>query len=145
MNRSICWSSPTTPERILAAVTGSPGVWPIAPVAEWQGHSLRYPLGVYDLEELTGHPFNLEAYRSVRQFMFIGDQDENDAVDVENQAYLSSLFGVTPVERWPYAEEIYSTAGADVRFLLESGVGHSISSETWQEHINFFRDVIAAE
>jgi pimeloyl-ACP methyl ester carboxylesterase len=131
------------PERILAAAIGSPGGWPIAPVAEWQGKPLNYPLGINDLQALTGQAFDTVQYRSVRQFFFLGDQDDNDAVDWENQAYLSNLFGSTPVERWPHAEEIYHRVNADVRFVLEPGVGHTVSAKTWKDQIEFFAEAIA--
>lgn len=133
------------PDRVLAAAVGSPGGWPIAPVAEWQGHELSYPLGVHDIEALTGSPFDLEAYRSVSQLLYIGEQDENDAVDAENRAYVAELFGDTPVERWPHAEKIYRSVGADVEFLIEPGVGHTIGSETWRYQIAFFEKAMVAD
>jgi len=46
------------PERVKAATAGSGGC-PMVPVSEWNGHTLRYPVGVSDLELLTGNPFNL--------------------------------------------------------------------------------------
>lgn len=133
------------PDRVLAAAIGSPGGWPIAPLAEWQGHTLDYPLGVNDLQALAGRPFDLEAYRGVPHLFFLGDQDDNDAVDVENLDTLSGMFGTTPVERWPHAAEFYRAAGADAEFRLTPGVGHTIDSETWRYQIQFLADAMAAD
>lgn len=133
------------PDRILAAAIGSPGGWPIAPLAEWQGNALNYPLGVNNLQELTGQLFDLETYRAVTQLFFMGDQDGDDAVNAENLQYLSDMFGATPVERWPYAEEIYRAAGANVEFRLVPGIGHTIDSETWRYQIEFLAAAIAAD
>ncbi len=133
------------PDRVLAAAIGSPGGWPSAPLAEWQGNTLNYPLGVNDLQELTGQPFDLETYRGVPHLFFLGDQDDNDAVDAENRAYLSGMFGATPVERWSHAIEIYRAAGADAEFRLTPGVGHVIDAETWRYQIQFLADALAAD
>jgi pimeloyl-ACP methyl ester carboxylesterase len=133
------------PDRILAAAIGSPGGWPVAPVASWDGNTLNYPLGVNDLMTLTGQPFDLASYQDVRQLFYLGIEDDNDAVDAENRPYLSQLFGSTPVERWPYAEEIYHTTGADVEFRMDDGVGHTISSELWRYQITFFKEAMAAD
>lgn len=133
------------PDRVLAAAIGSPGGWPVAPVAAWEGNALNYPLGVSDLKEITGQDFDLETYRGIRQLYYIGDQDDNDAVDRENRPYLDRLFGSTPVERWPHAEQIYTSVSADAQFILEMGVGHTISSEAWRRQIEFFSNAIAAD
>lgn len=132
------------PEHVLAAAIGSPGGWPIAPLEAWEGHALDYPLGVHDLEALTGRPFDLAAYRATPHLFYLGDQDDNDAVDAENYAYLSALFGATPVERWPDAEVLYRSAGADAEFRLDPGVGHTIGPETRRYMIDFFAGAIAA-
>ena len=133
------------PERVLASSIGSPGGWPMAPVEEWQGTVLEYPLGTHGIEQLTGRPFDFQAFRSVRQFFFIGDQDDDDAVDQESFPFMAEMFGSTPLERWPYAEQLYRSAGADARFITVSGMGHGIDTQTWRAQIDFFRDAIAAD
>src|SRR5262249_49789076 len=42
------------PDRVRGAAIGSPGGWPIAPMSTYAGHTLRYPVGVGDLETLVG-------------------------------------------------------------------------------------------
>jgi pimeloyl-ACP methyl ester carboxylesterase len=42
------------PDRVKAASFGSGGSYPIVPVAQWKGKTLRYPVGIADLEALTG-------------------------------------------------------------------------------------------
>ncbi len=54
------------PQRVLAAAAGSPGGWPIAPVRVDQGDHLSYPVGIDDVEVLTGQPIDLAALRDVR-------------------------------------------------------------------------------
>lgn len=44
------------PERVFAAAVGGPDGWPIAPVRADQGEMLPYPVGIADIEELSGSP-----------------------------------------------------------------------------------------
>lgn len=135
------------PERVKAVAAGSPGGWPIAPVAAIAGETLPYPAGVADLEQLTGRPFDLDTWRAVPQLLVMGDLDDNDGLDfgdgwdAEDAARVDRLFGTTPLERWDDAERLYREAGADARFLLVPGVGHD--RRALQEHTTaFFRDVL---
>lgn len=135
------------PDRVRGVAAGSPGGWPIAPVAMVEGESLPYPAGVADLEELTGEPFDLEAWRTVPQLVVMGDQDDNDGLDFGDgwdepaAARVDRLFGDTPMLRWPHAERLYRATGADVRFLLVAGVGHD--RRALQQHTTaFFRELL---
>jgi len=133
------------PEKVLAVAAGSPGGWPIAPASEWKGKTLRYPVGIADLEALTGRAFDLEAFSRVPILIFMGDRDENDSVpfgdgyDEEDRDLVFETFGRTPVERWPASEETYRAAGTSARFRLDPGVGHEVSDETEQAVRDFLR------
>jgi len=139
------------PDRVLGAAIGSPGGWPIAPVREWQGRSLRYPVGVADLEALTGESFDLDSFRQVPLFFFLGDRDENDSVtfpdsyDDEDRALMIPLFGATPVERWDDADAIYASIGARAEFHLYPGVGHTMTMKEFLDLRDFFTMVLAEE
>jgi len=139
------------PDRILAAAIGSPGGWPIAPVAEWGGRALRYPVGIGDLTELIGSGFDLDAFRRVPMLFFIGDRDENDSVphpdgyDSDDRDLVFDLFGRTPLERWDDAEAVYRSIGADAEFRSYPGVGHSITLEEYAAIRDFFARILAGE
>ena len=139
------------PERVLAAVVGSPGGWPIAPVSSWEGQTLRYPIGVADVQELTGESFDLEAFRRVPMLFFIGDRDTNDSVpyrdsyDDEDRTLIFNLFGGTPVERWDDAQAIYASIGADAEFRMYPGVGHTFSLDEFIAVREFFARALADE
>jgi hypothetical protein len=100
-------------DRVRVAAIGSPGGWPIAPVISWDGETLRYPVGVADLAELTGEELDLAASMEVPQLLYLGSQDDNDSVpysdgyDPVDRDQVFSLFGDSPVARWPVAESIY--------------------------------------
>ncbi|MFH1314721.1 MAG: hypothetical protein ABIJ00_16065, partial [Candidatus Eisenbacteria bacterium] len=137
------------PDRVLAAAVGAPGGWPIAPVKQWQGHALPYPVGVDDLSALVGQGFMEKAYREVPHFFFMGGKDENDSV-VFRDGYSKSdedivlrLFGETPRERWSIAEKIYAFMGARAEFRLYTDAGHEISERMNEDIARFFKEALA--
>lgn len=132
------------PEKVQAAAIGAPGGWPIVPVKEWNGKKLRYPIGVWDLEELVQQKFDLESFKSVPLYFYMGDRDTNDSViyrdgyDLEDEQLIFETFGSNPVERWPIAEEIYKSVGSSSQFVLYPGVGHCLTGEMLEDIKTFF-------
>ena len=118
------------PERVKAATIGSPGGFPILPVATFNGEQLPYPAGIADLEALTGIQFDSTTYNATPQLIYMGSLDDNDSLDFtdgwdEADAQLvDGLFGADPLSRWDDIESIYKAAGTNVQFLLVDGVGH---------------------
>jgi pimeloyl-ACP methyl ester carboxylesterase len=136
------------PDRVRAVSAGSPGGWPIAPVARIGEELLPYPAGVGDLEALTGVPFDERAYREVPQLVIMGALDDNDSLDFRDgwdegpAARIDRLFGDDPVSRWNGAKSLYEAAGADARFVLVDGVGHD--RKKLQRHTtDFFLKVLS--
>jgi pimeloyl-ACP methyl ester carboxylesterase len=134
------------PERIKAAAIGSPGGWPVAPVAVWHGETLRYHIGVADVQQLTGNPFNFNLFRTIPLYFFMGDMDTNDSVpfsdsyEQEDRDLVNSLFGTTPVARWPRAQQIYESAGCNSQFVLYPGTAHLITDPMVSDFLAFFRN-----
>jgi len=134
------------PDQVLAVAVGSPGGWPLAPITHWEGHCLRYPIGLCDLQRLIGKNIDLETYRRVPHFFFLGDHDTNDSVpyddgyDDEDERVIRELFGSTPVERWEIAETLYHAAEVNATFRIYPGVGHRPTGFT--EVTQFFSDAI---
>jgi pimeloyl-ACP methyl ester carboxylesterase len=138
------------PDRVKAATIGSPGGWPIAPIADFNGELLNYPAGVADLESLTGVPFDSAAYNSIPQLIYMGSTDDNDSLDEtdgwdeSDSQQVHQLFGADPLSRWDDAEAIYLAEGANVQFLLVDGAGHD--RKGLQEYsTDFFRNILNNE
>ncbi|HVI25596.1 MAG TPA: hypothetical protein VM576_05300 [Xanthomonadaceae bacterium] len=136
------------PDRVRAAAVGSPGGWPIAPVAIARGQALPYPAGIADLRALTGRPFDAATFDRVPQLIYMGGKDDNDSLDQRDgwdaaaAADVNRLFGATPLARWPRALALYRRAGSHARFELVPGVGHD--RKALQEHATaFFEQVLA--
>ncbi len=127
------------PGRVKAASVGAPGGWPIAPVAAHEGRRLRYPVGVADLREVAGAPFDRRRAARVPMFLFLGADDTNDSVpyddsyDAEDRAVVLEAFGPTPAARWPAAEAIYRAALPLATFRTYPGVGHEVNREMWAD------------
>jgi pimeloyl-ACP methyl ester carboxylesterase/Fe-S cluster biogenesis protein NfuA len=136
------------PDRIKAAAAGSPGGWPLAPLASWQGTPLKYAIGIMDLEALIGQPFELETFRTVPLYIFVGDADTNDAFDVRGmspsereQIYdlLNWPEDLILAHRWPLAQAMYQSVGANAQFVVYPGVTHVMTPGMWDDVKAFFQ------
>ncbi|MFT3743630.1 MAG: hypothetical protein QM785_04970 [Pyrinomonadaceae bacterium] len=123
------------PDRVKAAAIGSPGGWPIAPVEKYKDKSLRYPIGVADIKQLSGKKLDLKTLRKVPLFVFIGDKDDNDSVpfddsyDEVDRELIYPLLGKTPVSRWEISKQLYKDAGLNAEFRLYPDVAHTVSTQ----------------
>lgn len=135
------------PQIVKAAAIGSAGGWPTVPVSTWKGETLNYPVGIADLGALVGQPFDLQAFRRVPQYIYVGEIDDNDAVDYSDgfddvdREIIYRLFGDgSPyiAERWPHAEEIFNSVGCSSQFVIYPGVAHSITQEMFKDILEFF-------
>ncbi len=132
------------PDRIKAAVFGSPGGWAMAPVPSWKGKSLRYPIGTADLEVVSGKKLDLDKLKLVPIFLFMGADDTNDSVvyrdsyDQEDQDLIFDLFGKTLIERWPITKTVYEQTLPAATLKLYPNVGHSVTKEMWSDITTFF-------
>lgn len=138
------------PQRVLACAAGSPGGWPVAPLAEHAGTVLPWPAGVADLQELTGAAFDAAAYARVPTLFVLGDRDDNDSLDfgdgwdAEHAEIVDRLFGAEPQARWEPARALHEAAGAQALFVRPAGFGHDrrgLQSFTTE----FFRSVLDGE
>jgi pimeloyl-ACP methyl ester carboxylesterase len=136
------------PERVLAVAAGSPGGWPLAPVARLGDDTLSWPVGVADLQALTGHDVDATALKKVSWFFFMGEQDQNDSVpfrdsfSASDQALIFRRFGATPVSRWRFAERLYASQGLAARFKLYPGVAHDVTPSMQTDVERLFRGAL---
>lgn len=93
---------------------------------------LRYPVGVANVEALTGDPFDEEAFREVYQFIYIGEEDDNDSLlypdawtDPERRGVAVLTYGEDiHDQRFPRCAASYREAGANAVFRVYEAVGH---------------------
>jgi len=139
------------PTMVKAVAPGSPGAWPTAPVGQWNNVTLKYPVGISDMEELSGAPFDLPAYRRVPHYIYVGDIDTNDALDLRNYddqleqqeisticAWLNCDPNPTIADRWPLAEQMYDSVNTSSEFVVYPDVAHTITTEMFEDIKAFF-------
>jgi dienelactone hydrolase len=119
------------PDRVLAVAAGGVNGMLILPLRELNSVALPYPLGLADFEIVTGAPPRVDVWRRVPQFIYMGADDDNDAV-LFNDGYTDSeratVFRVIgekmQPDRWERCQAVYREAGANVTFTTYPDVGH---------------------
>lgn len=135
------------PDLVMACAPGSPGGWPLAPVPIWQGTNYRYPVGIFDLAALTGGAFDLDTLRNVPQYIYVGNLDQNDALDTrefpdDEKNAICALLDCRPnpyiSDRWPIAKQIYDSVQARAEFKVYPDVAHTITGRMLTDIRQFF-------
>ena len=134
------------PERVRAVATGGFNGLLIVPAAELDEVSLPYPIGTADVATLTGRTVDLDAWRRVPQFIYMGAEDDNDALhfdDGYNDEERHIVYGVLgermQPERWSRVQQIYREAEANAILKTYEGIGHGTDARIAREVTEFFR------
>jgi hypothetical protein len=86
------------------------------PFSEYNGVDLKYPLGISDLEAITGSKFNVEAYKKIPQFWHAGSVDQNDGT------YIGDGWGnYGDITKDSNQEGIIIEKLSEMRYLQEKG------------------------
>jgi hypothetical protein len=134
------------PELVQAVAAG--GTLPLFPTAVMGGERLIFPVGIADLEEYTGRPFNLQQYLTVPQFNYFGDQDtiiplRDNQVFYGDAAILNErLFHNDPLEFWEAVQNVHNELGSNAIFRTMYGVGHTDTPEIRREVTKFLGKAI---
>lgn len=138
------------PTRVLAAAAGAVNGMLILPRSALGTDRLPFPIGVADLPELTGQPFDLEAWKRVPQFLYMGADDTNDAVQfddaytAEERSLIYRLLGeAMQPDRWEECQRLYREAGAPAAFTTYQGIGHATNGRIHADIAEFFTTAVA--
>ena len=133
------------PERIKAIWLGAEAPAPL-PVAEFKGRVLEYPLGISNLEALTGKPFDWNTFRQIPHMIVVGENDtvaNNDTtastdIFTEGQRqFIRANFGDTNPKRIQFYNDFLISVGIKSQFKLYSGVGHQIPAQMLRDAFSF--------
>ncbi len=97
---------------------------------------LEYPVGIANVEELIGEPFDLEAleaFRDVDQFLYMGEDDDKDALLYPDAWTDPELRGAAVLtygedihkERFPYCKSVYEEFSVNAVFWVYENTGHT--------------------
>jgi len=138
------------PERVKAVAGGGLNALVMLPLANLDGETLPYPIGIADVRQLTGRRFNEKAWRKVPQLYYMGAQDDNDAVkfddgyeESERQLIFKVLGETMQPDRWMKGQMIYGRAGAKAKFATYLDIGHGTDRRINDDVTAFFREAIA--
>lgn len=132
------------PEVVEAAAMGGLNGKLMLPLASYNSIKLDYPLGINNFKELFGNDFNLKAYKSIPQYIYMGTLDDNDAVQFDDayndgeRAIINSKFGKKVQERWQKYQGLYQNYKIDATFQTYEEVGHWTNSTVNLDVILFF-------
>jgi hypothetical protein len=137
------------PTKIKAVATGGTNAIAILPAKEVAGKTMNYPLGIADIETLTGGPVNLEAFRTLPKLLFMGALDDNDAAafsdgySKEESELVYSVMGRQMIpQRWGFMEEQYRKAGVQGEFRTYTHMGHGTDLKILDDLVAYFRKYI---
>lgn len=132
------------PETIRALAIGGFNGELILPQAKINGSKLKYPLGTKDFTRLFDKKFNIDAYKQIPQFIYMGKLDDNDAVQFDDaysekeRRIINENIGSEVQGRYVKCQEIYQENAISPIFKSYENIGHWTTSELNLEVIKFF-------
>ncbi|MCW3162745.1 hypothetical protein [Chryseobacterium oryctis] len=133
------------PEMLKAIAIGGFNGALIFPMKKLTNTKLNYPLGINDIEKISKTKFNKEAFQKIPQYIYMGELDDNDAVQFDDaynlteRKIINSLMGETVQKRWKFGQEIYRKENLNVTFTTYKDVGHWTTSTMNINTILFFQ------
>lgn len=132
------------PDKIAAAAMGGFNGKLMLPLKEIKGIQLNYPIGINDFEDLFGKNFDLAAYKTLPQFIYMGKLDENDAVQFDDayseaeRTIINDNIGSKVQERYQACQNIYQQNHITPVFKIYDTAGHWTTAAINLEVILFF-------
>jgi len=120
------------PQKVMSVTAGGINGMPILPSKEADGHTLDYHVGVANFEDLTGKPFDIDAFREVNQFLYMGEFDDSDTItftdaftDDQLRETALEVYGTYMIDdRFPYSRAVYEEQDAGAVFRMYEKEGH---------------------
>ena len=135
------------PERVQASAFGGHG-WAIVPTDKWENLPLPYPYGTTDIQVLTGQPFNLDGFKKVPIFSYMGELDDNGwalpwymGEGYNPGGYFSrfkNIFGSSAQEMSDSASQIYQSLECNATFVVYKNQDHQSAYTHDNEIVEFF-------
>ena len=134
------------PQKIKAVCAGGVNSILILPIEEYLGKKLHFPIGIADVASVTGAKVNLNEFKKLPQFWFMGANDKNDAAqynDGYNQNERELIFdilGITLIpNRWESVQKIYEAHDIPATFKVYDGIGHGTDLRINDDISDFFK------
>ncbi|MFP8890739.1 CARDB domain-containing protein [Natrialbaceae archaeon A-CW2] len=119
------------PDRVRSVTAGGINGTATLPLEEAEGRTVEYPIGIADLESLTGEAFDRDQWQAVDQLVYMGGDDENDTIPYDDawsptqREVALEVYGEhMQNDRMPYCKSVYEEAGATGRVEVYPNIGH---------------------
>lgn len=118
------------PNELIAIAYGGINSVPTLPLEKYDNTDLPYPVGISNLKTLTGKNVQLDQWKKIPQYIFMGAKDDNDAVKFDNaftrnnRELVFFFLGENMNTRWFSAQKIYIESGSNSTLVTFGGVGH---------------------
>lgn len=132
------------PEKIEALAIGGFNGKLMLPLKEINGNKLNYPIGINDFNELFCKPFEIEYYKFIPQFIYMGGSDDNDAVKFDDayseseRKIINENISKNVQKRYLECQRIYLENSITPIFNTYENIGHWTTSDVNFEIIKFF-------
>lgn len=132
------------PELVKALAIGGFNGELMLPTKKIEKTKLNYPLGVNDFSKMYGKNFNHKAFSAIPQFIYMGAEDDNDAVlyddayDENERRTIVELIGDPVQPRFAQCIKIYQENQVNAMYKTYQNIGHWTTNEMNEEVIHFF-------
>jgi hypothetical protein len=137
------------PQLVAGTACGGINAIPILPVSKLQKTELKYPIGTSDFDLLFGVMFELDKFQKVPQFIYMGQNDNNDAVlfddgysESERKIIFNLLGKVMIPDRFNKCESVYIQNKVNSTFKVYQGIGHETDKQVFDDVIDFLTKII---
>lgn len=134
------------PNRVFAVAAGGLNGILILPADEINGNKLNYPLGTNDFRELLNESFDSITFKQLPQFLFMGENDDNDAVlyddgyePAERETVFRSLGTKMQPDRWNACSDFYRQRKINATIVTYDSIGHEHPLKVKEDIVEFFR------
>lgn len=140
------------PERVAGVACGGINGMTALPIAKLNRKKLKYPLGVFDFETIFDEPFHLTEFKSVPQYYYMGELDNNDAA-LFDDAYsnkerkiIFNVLGKTMIpNRFNRCEIIYAENQVNSAFKIYPNIGHQTEQTVFFDVYTFFKNIMSSD
>lgn len=132
------------PEKIQAIAMGGFNGELMFPQNKINSIQLNYPIGTNDFYELFGKNFDVNTYKSIPQFIYMGKLDDNDAVQFDDayseqeRKIINDNIGKDVQGRYLNCQKVYQKNNISPTFKTYETVGHWTTSAVNLDVILFF-------
>jgi hypothetical protein len=132
------------PGKIKALAIGGFNGKLMLPLKEINAVKLNYPIGTNDLSKISGDGFNMDKYRQIPQFIYMGKLDDNDAVQFDDaysekeRKIINDNIGTDVQKRYLKCQDIYKKNNINPIFKTYENIGHWTTAAINLEVIKFF-------